>query len=138
MAKKSHTYSAYSRGVGSLWVSVSGLIAPPKMVRRLARACRATTATDVGDIQMTDLPASTANFFGCSRGSVILEVTNYLRLASAPTFAIMALLTGVVGNAKDLLCSATHDASPLTGMATMYLFMSIFHSPPWLKLISRR
>ncbi len=60
-----------------------------------------------------------------------------LRLAAAPTFAIMALLTGALGGGPaDLLCSAAH-ASPLSGMATMYLLMSALHSPPWLKLISR-
>ena len=79
-----------------------------------------------------------ANIFGDSRGSAILGAANYLRLAAAPTFAVMALLTGVIGSPKDLLCSAAHDVSPLTGMAAMYLLMSIFHSPPWLKLISSR
>jgi hypothetical protein len=88
------------------------------------------------DIQTTYRPAGTKKMFGDSRGSAILGASNYLRLAAAPTFAIMALLTGVLGSPKDLLCSAAHDVSPLTGMAAMYLLMSIFHSPPWLKLIS--
>jgi hypothetical protein len=59
-----------------------------------------------------------------------------LSLAAAPTFAIMALLTGVYGGSmSDMLCSAVHRASPLGGMVPMYLLMSAFHLPPWLKLI---
>jgi hypothetical protein len=92
----------------------------------------------MADIQTAHRPTSTPNIFGDGRGSAIRGASNYLRLAAAPTFAIMALLTGVIGTPKDLVCSAAHDASPLTGMAAMYLLMSIFHSPPWLKLISSR
>ena len=63
----------------------------------------------------------------------------WLGLAAAPTFAIMALLTPVLGaGAPDVLCSAAHDASPLSGMVPMYLLMSAFHAAPWLKLISTR
>jgi len=58
---------------------------------------------------------------------------DWLSLAAAPTFAIMALLT-LAGGAPDMLCSA----SPLTGMVPMYLLMSAFHAAPWLKLLSRR
>jgi hypothetical protein len=62
---------------------------------------------------------------------------DWLCLAAAPTFAIMALLTGVLGGGPpDMLCS--HDASRLSGMVPMYLLMSAFHSAPWLKLISNR
>jgi hypothetical protein len=68
-----------------------------------------------------------------------LGAANWLSLAAAPTFAIMALLTGVLGGGEpDTLCSAAQDASPLTGMVPMYLLMGAFHSAPWLKLISRR
>jgi hypothetical protein len=68
-----------------------------------------------------------------------LGVAGWLSLAAAPTFAIMALLAGVLGGgAPDVLCSAAHDASPLSGMASMYVLMSAFHSAPWLKLISGR
>ena len=62
-----------------------------------------------------------------------------LSLAAAPTFAAMALLTGIHGDSMPgMLCSAAQDASPLTGMAPMYLLMSAFHSAPWLKLIFRQ
>ena len=61
----------------------------------------------------------------------------WLCLAATPTFAIMALLTGALGGGPlDVLCSTAQDASPLTGMVPMYLLMSAFHLPPWLKLIS--
>ena len=62
---------------------------------------------------------------------------DWLCLAAAPSFAAMALLTGVFGGTPDVLCTA-QGASPLSGMAAMYLLMSAFHSAPWLKLISRR
>ena len=62
-----------------------------------------------------------------------------LSLAAAPTFAIMALLTGVLGGGlPGMLCSAAQDASRFCGMVPMYLLMSAFHSAPWLKLISSR
>jgi hypothetical protein len=62
-----------------------------------------------------------------------------LSLAAAPTFAMMALLSGIHGGSMpDMLCSAAHDASPLTGMVPMYLLMSAFHLTPWLRLLSRR
>ena len=64
---------------------------------------------------------------------------DWLSLAAAPTFAMMALLTGILGaGSPDLLCSATQAAPLLSGMVPMYLLMSAFHSAPWLKLISNR
>jgi len=64
---------------------------------------------------------------------------DWLCLAAAPTFALMALLTGVLGGgAPDMLCSAAQDGSPLSGMVPMYVLMSAFHSAPWLKLIRPR
>jgi hypothetical protein len=71
------------------------------------------------------------NVDAAGRGAV-----RWLSLAAAPTFAIMALLTGVLGGgAPDVLCSAAHDASVLSGMVPMYVLMSVFHVAPWLKLI---
>jgi hypothetical protein len=71
------------------------------------------------------------------RGSAALGAANWLSLAAAPTFAIMALLTSVLGGGPaNIICSAAQDASPLSGMVPMYLLMSAFHSAPWLKLLS--
>ena len=65
------------------------------------------------------------------------SAADWLCLAAAPTFAIMALLTIVLGDgAGETLCSAAQHASPLNGMAVMYLLMGAFHSAPWLRLIS--
>ena len=73
----------------------------------------------------------------CENGNAApTGAADWLYLAAAPTFAIMALLTGVLGGSPDMLCSAAQDASPLGGMVPMYLLMSAFHLPPWLKLIS--
>jgi hypothetical protein len=76
---------------------------------------------------------------GCENGNAAtIAAADFLYLAAAPTFAIMALLTGVLGGGSpDALCSIV-SASPLSGMVPMYLLMSAFHSAPWLKLISSR
>ena len=67
----------------------------------------------------------------------VLGAADWISLAAAPTFAIMALLTSVDGGVMpDILCSAAQGASPLRGMALMYWLMSAFHLAPWLKLIS--
>ncbi len=65
-------------------------------------------------------------------------VADLLGLAAAPTFAIMALWTGLFSGQPDTLCMGVQDASRMNGMALMYAPMSIFHAAPWLKLISSR
>jgi hypothetical protein len=67
-----------------------------------------------------------------------LGAADWLSLAAAPTFAVMALLTGVLGGPRDVLCSAMQGGSPLSGMLPMYLLMSAFHLGPWLRLIRGR
>ncbi|MGP8121318.1 MAG: hypothetical protein ACLP8B_12480 [Xanthobacteraceae bacterium] len=69
-------------------------------------------------------------------GPAALGAADWLCLAAAPTFAIMALLAGVAGGPPDMICGGA--ASPLSGMAPMYLLMSAFHATPWLKLVSSR
>jgi len=61
----------------------------------------------------------------------------WLHLMAAPTFAIMALVTGLSGDgAMTMLCA--QEVSPLGSMAAMYALMSAFHLAPWLRLVSRR
>lgn len=80
-----------------------------------------------GPSAMNTFQSKTAN----ARGT-----TDWLRLAAAPVFALMAVLTGVLEHgAQDMLCPAMR--SPLVGMLPMYMLMSAAHLPPWLKLIAR-
>jgi hypothetical protein len=66
-------------------------------------------------------------------------VSDWLCLAAAPTFAMMAFATGIADAApSDLFCTAAHNTSPLNGMALMYLLMSAFHVAPWLQLFHGR
>ncbi len=63
----------------------------------------------------------------------------WLSLAAAPVFAIMAALTGVLGSgAPDMLCSPAAQAPFFSGMVPMYVLMSAFHAAPWLKLVFGR
>ena len=67
-----------------------------------------------------------------------LGAADWLCLAATPTFAIMALLTAMLGGgAAGMPCPAALDASSLNGMALMYVLMGFFHSAPWLKLIAK-
>ena len=67
-----------------------------------------------------------------------LGATGWPGLAAAPTFAVMALLTFVLDGHADVMCSAAHGVSLVSGMVPMYLLMGVFHSAPWLKLIFGR
>ncbi len=60
-----------------------------------------------------------------------------LCLAATPTFAVLALLTSAPDGAQDLVCVAA-GVAPLGRMGWMYLLMSAFHSPPWLRLMAGR
>ncbi len=67
----------------------------------------------------------------------IRRAIGWLRLGAAPSFALMALVSGVGGGQPDVLCSPGH-LSALSGMVVMYALMSVFHLPPWLALVSGR
>jgi hypothetical protein len=68
-----------------------------------------------------------------------LGAVEWLYLAAAPTFALMAILTAAAGGGPaSMLCSGMEGGSALTGMVPMYALMSVFHLAPWLRLIFGR
>ena len=67
-----------------------------------------------------------------------LVMAKWLRLAATPSFAIMALLTVALDSGQPNALCLTAGSLQSGGMAPMYLLMAIFHSMPWLNLISRR
>jgi hypothetical protein len=99
--------------------------------RMLETCCRSAT--------MVPTWRETAAGSAGSDNAAALGAADWLCLAAAPTFVIMALLTGVLGSGpRHKLCSTGQDASLLSGMVPMYVLMSSFHSVPWLKLICGR
>ena len=56
--------------------------------------------------------------------------------AASPTFALMAWLS--INDHHAMLCSSAPNVLPISGMAWMYVLMSLFHLSPWLRLISHR
>jgi len=71
------------------------------------------------------------------RNPLTRRIAVWLGIAAAPTFTAMAILTSSLsGDRMGMVCGV--EPFSLTGMAPMYLLMSLFHSAPWLKLISNR
>jgi hypothetical protein len=103
------------------------------------KAATTTTNDPIGTRGSATIIATQREAMGARAGRGkpdALRAADWLSLAAAPTFAIMALLTILGGDVPDMLCSGAHGASPLSGMGLMYVLMSAFHSAPWLKLIS--
>jgi hypothetical protein len=63
-------------------------------------------------------------------------VVDWLALAAAPTFALMAVATA--GSHAMALCAPGPAVLPIDSMTAMYLLMSLFHLSPWLALTRRR
>ncbi|RTM13026.1 MAG: hypothetical protein EKK33_13535 [Bradyrhizobiaceae bacterium] len=80
-------------------------------------------------------PASAAAGVGRDGVGSARHLARWLALAATPTFAIMAVLTAVIGAPADMPCGAG-QGSLLGGMVPMYLLMSAFHSAAWLRWIA--
>jgi len=61
----------------------------------------------------------------------------WLGLAAAPSFALMACVVAADPR-PAALCGPMSGPLSIHGMAAMYLLMSLFHLPPWLKLAFER
>ena len=113
----------------------------PQRGRRVAassRQVRRALSASRGSIAMAAVQHESAGGCPGSTRARPRSAADWLGLAAAPTFAIMALLTGLFGAAPDALCAAMQGTSPLTGMVPMYLLMSAFHAAPWVRLVSGR
>jgi len=62
------------------------------------------------------------------------DYAGWLSLAASPSFATMAAMSALDGGG---LCLSAPGSWPMNGMTGMYLLMSIFHLPPWLRLMAR-
>ena len=63
----------------------------------------------------------------------------WLALAAAPVFALMAALTFMAGDDHaGLLCSQAQPSWVPSGMTPMYLLMAAFHLPPWFRLTTAK
>lgn len=72
------------------------------------------------------------------RQRMLLVLAEWLSLTATPAFCAMAVWTGLIDvGPVAQLCSAAH-ASPIGGMATMYLLMGAIHTRPWLRLFAQR
>src|SRR5258705_3430129 len=104
---------------------ISGSIERRGGATRRASGGAATTSTTSAEPSGRCLRGPTAL---CCRRQVMSEAytggnaatlgaADWLCLAAAPTFAIMALLTGVLGGGPpDMFCSGAQDASLLSGI----------------------
>jgi hypothetical protein len=73
-----------------------------------------------------------------ARAAIPRAAAGWLGLGAAPAFAVMALLTGLLGGGPmAMICSAVPGV-PVDGMALMYALMCVFHLGPWLTLATRR
>jgi len=70
---------------------------------------------------------------GRMRSPATFGLADWLCLAAAPTFAVMALMTALTDR-PDMVCSMGQGPLALGGMAPMYLLMCAFHLTPWLRL----
>ena len=68
---------------------------------------------------------------------IVSHAAHQLGLAATPTFALMAWMTAI--SPPDMtMCSGASAFVPFNSMALMYLLMSLFHLPPWMKLLAAR
>ncbi len=69
--------------------------------------------------------------------TTILRIARLLPFTASPALALMALVTGISEAGRtNIICLTTDDISYFNDMVAMYLLMSFFHLPPWLKALS--
>lgn len=62
------------------------------------------------------------------------DAASLLGLAASPAFALMAWVCA--NDIHSMIGTSGSDGLPIGGMSFMYLLMSLFHLPPWLRFVS--
>ena len=71
----------------------------------------------------------------CGRGTLPLQdAATWLCFAASPTFALMAWISA--NGMQAIICASGPGGLLNGGMPLMYLLMSFFHLPPWLRFVS--
>jgi hypothetical protein len=65
------------------------------------------------------------------------DAAGWLGLAAAPTFALIGWIAAS-DPSQAAFCHAGTGVLSMDGMPAMYLLMSLFHLPPWLRLAAGR
>lgn len=60
-----------------------------------------------------------------------------LSYAAMPVCLTLALVTACFDDGPQSLCRSMGGGSLLSGMATMYVVMAVFHAGPWLRLLPK-
>ncbi len=117
-----------------------------ELARQLCRGCRAGQEVGrgvrcgrgrlSGSCQLGAVGARMmANHVGRKAAGRTLVAVDWLALGAAPTFAVMATITALSGDAhSSMLCAQGGSQTLVGGMAPMYLLMAAFHLVPWFKL----
>jgi hypothetical protein len=86
------------------------------------------------------IPSRSGGIESCTGGGGFAapDPPGALALAAAPTFAAMALWTALASGPSDMICTSSPGVFSLNGMTIMYALMSIFHVPPWVRLLRSR
>lgn len=79
------------------------------------------------------MEASTMARKRSTRAQKAVDAGDWLALAAAPTFALMAWISAADAP-HAAMCSSTPGFLPIDAMGRMYLLMAFFHVPPWLEL----
>ncbi len=72
-----------------------------------------------------------------SSSKLTSDASGWIGLAATPTFALMAWISAS-GSQDIMMCSGASTFVSVNSMAVMYVLMSLFHLPPWMKLFAAR
>lgn len=70
-----------------------------------------------------------------TRDFFAINLRQFLKLAAAPVFGVMAILSAAYSGDLASICFSSENSFIPLGMDTMYALMAIFHFRPWLDVL---